>query len=48
MSGSQRPTRRRAYQVAGLSTLLLGFLAIATNLATNALPTWMQEIAGDK
>lgn len=47
MSGDPRLTRRRRNRLAGLSNLVLGLGAVATNLATNALPGWAKGVAGD-
>ncbi|GAA3938358.1 NACHT domain-containing protein [Actinoplanes auranticolor] len=47
MTGDPRLTRRRLNRLAGLSTLVLGFGAVATNLATAALPDWAEGVASD-
>jgi len=47
MTADPSRSRRRRNRLAGLSILVLGLGAVATNLATTALPEWAKGVAGD-
>src|SRR5689334_17168767 len=51
MTGGRRLPRRRRNRIlawlTGASSLLLGLLAVATNLATGAIPTSLKGLAAD-